>query len=112
VDTVMLLGKLVEAGVELQPKGDVLRFRPRSAVTLDLLSEIEEHKQELIRLLRTGAQSSPPYNCSRCRRAVKLVLGDRGDMWNYRCSCGCRAKVACRDYDKLRAFDEMLGGAK
>jgi len=112
MEPVALLGRLAQAGVELHPAGDRLRFRPRSAVTPDLLSELAEHKHELVRLLTSGPGQSQPYDCGLCREPVKLVLSEPGDMWTYRCACGNRAKVAVRDYGKLRAFDRLLAESR
>ena len=47
-----LLADLLVLGVTLVPDGDRLRFRPRSAVTANLLARLQEHKIPLLALLK------------------------------------------------------------
>lgn len=47
-----LLTALVRRGIELQARGDRLRYRPRSALTPGLVERIRAHKPELLALLR------------------------------------------------------------
>jgi len=102
-----VLGTLADAGVKILAAGERLWFRPRSAVTPELLSELAEHKMELINLLARHPDPSPPYDCIRCRRPVVLKLNEAWDGWTYRCICGNRSKVAAGDYEKLVAFDRL-----
>jgi hypothetical protein len=44
------MGKL---GIDVQAQGDVIRFRPRSAMTPALLERLQANKAELMRLLNT-----------------------------------------------------------
>lgn len=46
-----LLKEVTVRGVCLFPKGDVLRLRPRSALTPELVAELREQKTELLALL-------------------------------------------------------------
>ena len=47
-----LLAHLSRLGVELVPRGDRLRYRPRSAVTPDLVERLRTHKTQLLAILR------------------------------------------------------------
>ena len=51
-----LLAELQGLGVELQIRGDRLRYRPRSAVTATLRTRLQESKQTLIPLLHLAGQ--------------------------------------------------------
>jgi hypothetical protein len=61
-DAAKLLANLVRRGVELRVQGDRLRYRPKTAVTPELMSDLEAHKLELLALLSAkegdGASSS------------------------------------------------------
>jgi hypothetical protein len=46
-----LLAELRERGVEVIAEGDLLRYRPRSAVTQELLDRLRAHKPILLKLL-------------------------------------------------------------
>ena len=46
-----LLAELTELGIELVASGDRLRYRPRSAVTPDLVERLRIHKAELLAIL-------------------------------------------------------------
>ena len=48
---VELLSELRRRGLELQVRGDRLRYRPRSALTPDLAQRVQAHKVELLALL-------------------------------------------------------------
>ena len=48
-----LLVELRGLGIELQPHGDALRFRPRDRVTPDLQARLRDCKGELLAMLRT-----------------------------------------------------------
>jgi len=43
-----LLADLAGHGIELQPHGDAIRFRPRHAMTPTLLQRLQAHKTELL----------------------------------------------------------------
>jgi hypothetical protein len=47
-----LLVELTRRGIELQARGDRLRYRPRSAMTPALAKCVEAHKPDLLALLR------------------------------------------------------------
>ena len=49
------LDELRGLGIELQPDRDRLRFRPRSAVSPELVDRMKTHKGELLKILRTEA---------------------------------------------------------
>ena len=55
--TTTLLAELVARGVELQPDGDRLRFRPKDRMTPALLNRIKARKPALMAMLRV-AQSN------------------------------------------------------
>jgi TubC N-terminal docking domain len=46
-----LLAELRERGVELMTEGDLLRYRPRSAITPELLDRLRAHKPTILKLL-------------------------------------------------------------
>jgi hypothetical protein len=46
-----LLEELRERGVELVVEGELLRFRPRTAITPELLDRLRAHKPKLLKLL-------------------------------------------------------------
>jgi hypothetical protein len=46
-----LLAELRRLGITLIAQGDVIRYRPREAVSADLLGELRRHKTALLRLL-------------------------------------------------------------
>lgn len=57
-----LIREVQSLGIDLQPNGATLRFRPRHKVTPDLLARLQAHKSELLRLLSsgpTGADAGP-----------------------------------------------------
>ena len=43
-----ILNELQRRGVELRAEGDRLRFRPKEAVTPDLIKILKQHKAEII----------------------------------------------------------------
>ena len=47
-----LLTDLAQCGIRLEAHGDRLRYKPRSAVTLDLAKRMNTYKDELLSLLR------------------------------------------------------------
>ena len=49
-----LLENLSRLGIELVAHGDRLRYRPRSAVTADLLERLKVHRDELLAILRAS----------------------------------------------------------
>ena len=51
-----LIADLAKLGIRLEANGDRLRFHPRSAVTPDLAQRMKAQKQELLEVLRAGAQ--------------------------------------------------------
>lgn len=66
-----LLGELHRRGIEVVAVRDKLRFRPRKAVSLDLLAALATHKAEIIAALTggktTGFGKCPgPEKCAGC----------------------------------------------
>jgi len=57
-----LLTELVRRGIELQPYGDRLRYRPRSALTPELAERVRRHKPVLLALLRQDRPSEAPLS--------------------------------------------------
>lgn len=47
-----LLAELTRRGVTLEPRGDALAFHPRSKVAGELRARLQQHKPEILRLLR------------------------------------------------------------
>ncbi len=58
-----LLAGLRECGVELVATGGQLRYRPREAVTPQLLDHLREHKPELLKLLGSEQYKLQGVNC-------------------------------------------------
>ena len=50
-----LLADMAELGIDLRLHGDVIRYRPRDAMTPALLQGLQTHKAELLNLLNTEA---------------------------------------------------------
>ena len=62
-----VLAECDRLGVVLRADGDLIRFRPRSAVDDDLLAAIRERKPELLEYLSTGiGVARPPAPHRRC----------------------------------------------
>jgi len=49
-----LLAELVRRGIELQPHGDRLRYRPKAAMTPELAERVKAHQPELLAALAAG----------------------------------------------------------
>lgn len=47
-----LIAELTRRGVRLEPRGERLRFYPRSPLTRGLLDELKAHKSEILNLLK------------------------------------------------------------
>ena len=58
-----LLVELREYGVQLVATGGELRYRPREAVTPQLLDDLREHKPELLQLLESEQYKLQGVNC-------------------------------------------------
>ena len=54
VNAQRIIGELRGLGVELQPAGPRLRFRPAERVPAELMAELRAHKPEVLRLLKSG----------------------------------------------------------
>ena len=56
-----LLREIESRGVELVPAGDKLRFRPKAALTPELVEELRDHKAAILRVLgtREGLAADP-----------------------------------------------------
>jgi hypothetical protein len=57
-DVAELLAELTRRGVTLEPRGDALAFHPRSKVTGELRARLQQHKGEILKLLR--GEVGPP----------------------------------------------------
>ena len=57
-----LLAELTRRGIEMVAQGDRLRYRPKSAMTLDLADRLKRHKPDLLAILRMdgGGPRTPP----------------------------------------------------
>jgi hypothetical protein len=57
-----LLGELTRRGVRLEPRGDALAFFPRHKVPRELREQLQQHKPQLLELLRgeTFSADEPP----------------------------------------------------
>ncbi|MGH7127473.1 MAG: hypothetical protein ACREIV_02815, partial [Planctomycetaceae bacterium] len=53
-----VLAEISRRGIMLEPRGDMLAFRPRRKVTGELQSLLERHKPEILRLLRGEAAAT------------------------------------------------------
>lgn len=63
----VLLAELTRRGIELQAHGDVLRYRPRTALTPDLLKRVQAHKPELLAILTTDDPAAEHYTAQERR---------------------------------------------
>ncbi len=61
-NVVELLGELTRRGVRLEPRGDALAFFPRHKVPRELREQLQQHKPQLLELLRgeTLSAEEPP----------------------------------------------------
>jgi hypothetical protein len=59
VTAAALLTELTRRGIELQARGDRVRFRRQDAVTPELLDQLKVHKPALLALLRQDPQAEP-----------------------------------------------------
>ena len=74
-----LLTDLARLGIHLEVQGDDLRYRPQSAVTLDLVDRMKASKDELIAILRPEAASTGaevPDAVAGWQAALDLLEGD------------------------------------
>ena len=55
-----LLAEFDRLGIEVKANGDRLRFRPRNAVSDELLAALRQHKTEILETLTRQADSTPP----------------------------------------------------
>jgi hypothetical protein len=82
-----LLADLRGVGIDLEPVGEVLRFRPRSAMTPALLERVRANKAELLDLLAArdpGALGAGPRpTLDRCRSCGErdFVRSRSGGTW-------------------------------
>lgn len=60
MDVSDLLGELSRRGVRLVTDGEHLRFKPREAVTMELLEELRQHKGDIITQLRPHQKAKAP----------------------------------------------------
>jgi hypothetical protein len=82
-----LLAAVALRGITLEARGDRLRFRPRSAVTPEMLEQLKAHKPDLLAILeaeREAAESAwriefpPPGDGARPALALDARAGDCG----------------------------------
>lgn len=78
----MLLAELHRLGIAVKADGDRLRFRPRNAVSDELLAALRQHKTEILATL-TRQVESPPTNTADVvpvfGREAQPVAGDADD---------------------------------
>jgi hypothetical protein len=65
--TTQLLAELALLGVQLEARGDRLRYSPRSAVTPDLVDRIKARKLELLAILDSAADAQVEETGEVCR---------------------------------------------
>lgn len=84
-----LLALLRERGVELEVRGDRLRFRPASGVPQELLGRVARLKPELIALLRVDSAGPSPGASAPQSRGLASEYGDGERPSVHRCPrCG------------------------
>jgi hypothetical protein len=66
----VLLAELSARGIELQARGDRLRFGPREAATPDLVQQLKIHKAELLALLSQPPAAPPPWDEAEARQLL------------------------------------------
>ena len=55
LSAITLLADMKALGIDVQPLGDAIRYRPRHAMTPALLERLQTHKTELLHVLDTAA---------------------------------------------------------
>lgn len=80
-----LLNELSRRGVDVEARGDRLRYRPRSVVSPELAARIRSHKAELLSILtveRPAAASSPPIESGFRFTSEIMDFGDICAGWS------------------------------
>ncbi len=54
MSAIALMADLTDHGIRLEAQGDRLRFRPRQAMTPELVRQVKSHKAELLTILATA----------------------------------------------------------
>ena len=72
-----LLIELARHGIEIQPHGDRLRSRPRSAMTPDLIERVRLHKSDLLAILAADQNQLRPKTTAGEWRTYHLTLVQR-----------------------------------
>jgi hypothetical protein len=75
-----LLADLEQWGVELQAQGERLLFRPRNAMTPDLLQRLTVHKANLLALLSGGTASVPSWDPEEASRLLTELRDEVGQL--------------------------------
>jgi len=75
-----VLSRVQGHGITLLPDGDRLRFRPAAALTPEMIDELRQHKEDILKILRRREevqQDTSPLieNASEVRQIAREVLG-------------------------------------
>ena len=70
-----LLENLMERGITVRPDGNLLRVRPKSRLTPELIGELREHKPELLRLVSDRRSWKVLPIATLTRRDLKYQIG-------------------------------------
>jgi len=89
-----LLIELTRCGIELQPHGDQLRYRPRSAMTPDLIEQVTAHKADLLTALAADRDQLRPKTTAGEWRTYHLTLARRWER---------KARMCNRQHPKAAA---------
>jgi len=81
----LLLADLAQRGIEVVAHNDCLRYRPRSALTPDLLTLMDTHKPELLAILSSGDLATAVEHSPRNERSQRVVQQPDVDHVARRC---------------------------
>ena len=70
-ETSILLIDLMQRGIQLKAKGDRVRYRPKDAMTDELLDRIGRHRKELLYALR-GADARTWYSAADLQKLARI----------------------------------------
>ena len=78
--TATILAECERRGVVLRADGDLIRYRPRSAVDDELLAAIRDRKRELLEYLSHGIgparPTAPNRRCASCGAGLQPAVDD------------------------------------